>query len=162
MKTKKLAEMSMLTAVSLILFIVELRFPDIIPVYGVKLGLANIITVYAVYRFRAGETAMIVLVRVLLGAIFGGNISAIIYSMSGAAMCLVGMLLIRRIIPKNYIWLCSIFGAIFHNIGQICAAVFVTKSMAVISYLPVMTAAGCIAGLFTGLCAQIIVKRIQR
>jgi heptaprenyl diphosphate synthase len=105
---------------------------------------------------------MIVLVRVLLGAIFGGNISAIIYSMSGAAMCLVGMLLIRRIIPKNYIWLCSIFGAIFHNIGQICAAVFVTKSMAVISYLPVMTAAGCIAGLFTGLCAQIIVKRIQR
>lgn len=161
MRAKRLAELSMLTAVALIIFIVELRLPDLSAIPGVKLGLANIITVYAVYRCTSKETLLIVCTRVMLGSIFGGNISAILYSMSGALMCLAGMLLLRRIIPTNYLWLCSILGAVFHNTGQILTAVAVTRSLAVLGYYPVLIFTGCIAGLFTGICAQLVIKRLR-
>ncbi|MDD7515650.1 Gx transporter family protein [Ruminococcus flavefaciens] len=159
MKTKRLAELALLTAVALIIFIVELRIPDIIPIPGVKLGLANIITVYAVYKYSAKETAMIVFARVLLGAIFGGNISAMIYSMSGAVFCLVGMLAVKKIVPMKYIWLSSILGAILHNTGQIFIAIVMMKSFAVLSHYPFLIISGCIAGCFTGICAQLLLKR---
>lgn len=159
MRIKRLTQLSMLTATALIIFIIELRIPNIIPVPGVKLGLANIITVYAVYRFTAGETAMLVLVRIFLGAVFSGNLSALIYSASGAALCLCGMLIICRIIPNRYIWLSSVFGAILHNTGQICAAIMVMGSFSVIAYYPILLVSGSIAGLFTGFSAQLILKR---
>ena len=159
MNTKMLTRLAMLTALALIIFIVELQFPDIIPIPGVKLGLANIITVYAVYKYKAGEVAMIVVTRVVLGSFFGGNISAMMYSMSGALMCLAGMLLIKKIVPVNYIWLSSILGAILHNTGQMIVAVLVTRTLAVASLYPFLIVSGCIAGAFTGLCAQFIIKR---
>ncbi len=159
MKTKKLAELSMLTAAALIIFIVELRFPDILPIPGVKLGLANIITVYAVYRFSGKEVFLMVLTRVILGAVFSTNRSALIYSLAGALLCLAGMLLLRKIIPVKYLWLCSIIGAMLHNTGQMAVAVLVMRSAAVMAYYPVLIAAGCIAGAFTGICAQLVLKR---
>lgn len=159
MNTRKLAELSMLTAAALIVFIVELRFPDILPVPGVKLGLANIFTVYAVYRFKAKEVFLMVITRVTLGAVFSSNFSALLYSFSGAMMCLAGMLLVRRIIPVKYIWLCSIIGAILHNTGQILVAMLVMRSLAVLPFYPILLTAGCIAGAFTGICASLILKR---
>lgn len=159
MNTKKLTYMAMLTTISLIIFIVELRIPSLAPIPGMKLGLANIVTVYAVYRLSAKETAMILTARILLGSMFGGNMSALIYSISGGLLCLLGMLLLRRVIDRRQMWLCSIFGAVFHNIGQTAAAVFVMKTTAVITYLPFLLVSGCIAGAFTGLCAQYIVAR---
>ena len=161
MKTKRLAELSLLTGLALIIFIVELRFPDIIPVPGVKLGLANVITVYAVYRYKAAETALLVLSRVILGTLFASTFSALIYSLSGAVLCLAGMLLIRRIIPIRWLWLCSIIGAILHNTGQIIAASAVLRSFAVIAYYPILVISGCIAGAFTGICAQLVINKIN-
>jgi heptaprenyl diphosphate synthase len=149
--------MSLLTSLALILFVIELRVPNIVE--GVKLGLANIVTVYAVYRYSAKETAMIVFARVFLGSLFGGGISAMIYSLSGAFLCLVGMIGLRKIIPINYIWLSSVIGAMLHNIGQIAAAVVMTKSVAIVGYLPLLLVTGSIAGLFTGMSAQLIIKR---
>lgn len=160
MTTRKLTELSMLTAVALIIFIIELRLPDLSAVPGMKLGLANIITVYALYRYKFRETAMIVFVRILMGSIFGGNISAIIYSASGAVLCLLGMSLFRKIIPSEYLWICSVLGAILHNTGQIIAAACVTRTLIVVSYLPVLMVTGCIAGAFTGFCAQFVLKRL--
>ena len=159
MKTKRLAELSMLTAVALIIFIIELRIPDILPVPGVKLGLANIISVYAVYRFNAKEVCLVVFTRVILGTVFSANFSAIIYSLAGAVLCLVGMLGVKKIIPQRYIWLSSIIGAILHNTGQIVAAILIMRSFAVAVYYPMLIIAGCIAGMFTGICAQLIVSR---
>lgn len=159
MKTKKLTRLALLTALALIIFIIELQFPDIIPLPGVKLGLANIITVYAVYKFSAKEVAMIVVSRVFLGSVFGGNISALPYSMSGALLCLVGMLLIKKAVPMNFIWLSSILGAILHNTGQMAAAVLMTGTFTVMSYYPFLIVSGCIAGAFTGICAQLLIKR---
>ena len=159
MSTKKLAELSMLTAAALIVFVVELRFPDILPIPGVKLGLANIFTVYAVYSFRTGEVTLMVLTRVILGAIFCSNLSALIYSLAGAVLCLAGIIPLHRIIPEKYLWLCSIVGAMLHNTGQILAAMAIMRSPAVLPFYPILLTAGCIAGAFTGICAQLILKR---
>lgn len=158
MNAKKLTELALLTTIALTIFIVELRIPNPIPIPGAKLGLANIITVYAVYRYSARETAMILLTRILLGAIFGGNLMALLYSLSGGALCFAGMLLLHRVIPKNWIWLCSVFGAVFHNIGQIAVAVFIA-GWGMVSFLPFLLVTGCAAGAFTGGCAQLILKR---
>ena len=161
MNVKRITQLALLTTIALIIFIVELRIPNLVPIPGVKLGLANIVTVYAMYHCTVKETMMIVLARILLGSIFGGNISAIFYSLGGAMLCLAGMLLLRRVIDEKYIWICSILGAILHNIGQIAVAVVMMKTTAVISYLPFLLVSGCIAGAFTGVCAQILIGRVR-
>lgn len=161
MNVRKMTRLALLTAIALIIFIVEMRIPNLVPIYGVKLGLANIVTVYAVYHFTAKETLLIVIARILLGSVFGGNVSAIIYSLSGALLCMTGMLILRHIISEDYIWICSIIGAVLHNTGQIAAAVIMTKTTAVFTYFPFLIVSGCIAGAFTGICGQIIVSRVK-
>lgn len=160
MKAKKLTELAMLTAVALIIFVVELQIPNPIPIPGVKLGLANIITVYAIYRYRAREVLLVVLCRTILGSIFGGNMMALFYSLAGGLLCLVGMLLFKRVLSHKHIWLCSVFGAVFHNIGQITVACLIA-GIGMLVYLPFLLLSGCLAGAFTGGCAQLVVQRIS-
>lgn len=150
----------MLTGVALIIFVVELQIPNPFPIPGIKLGLANIITVYAVYRYRAGEVLMIVFCRILLAAVFSGNMMALAYSFAGSVFCLGGMLLLRRIMDRNHIWIASMLGAILHNIGQITVATLVV-GMGVLVYLPFLLVSGCLAGAFTGACAQLISHRME-
>lgn len=162
MNTKRMTELGLLTSLALIIFIVELRIPNLVPIPGVKLGLANIITVYAVYHYKAKEAAMIVFCRILLGSVFSGNISSLLYSASGAFLCLLGMLALRHIFTENQIWICSVFGALFHNTGQMIAAVIIMKTVSVVAYFPILVFSGTIAGAFTGLCAMIVIKRFDR
>jgi len=161
MSTKKLTQLSLLTAAALVLYVIEMQLPTLIPVPGVKLGLANIITVVAIYRFRFSETVLLVGVRIFLGALFAVGMSALIFSASGAILCLLGMGLLKKIIPAGYLPLSSVFGAIFHNVGQVGAAVWVLKSPGVLAYLPILLVSGCITGLFTGICAQLVQKRVN-
>ena len=162
MDVKKLTRLAMLTAFALIIFTVELQLPTLAPVPGMKLGLANIITVYAVYSFSAGETAMIVVVRVLLGSLIAGNMVSLVYSLAGGLLCLAGMLLLRRVIDKKHIWVCSILGAVLHNIGQTAAAIVMMQTKTVIAYLPFLLVSGCIAGALTGMAAQLVVSRLNK
>ena len=161
MDAKRLTRLALLTALALIIFTVELQIPTLAPVPGMKLGLANIITVYAVYSFSAGETAMILVVRVLLGSLIAGNMMSLAYSMAGGMLCLAGMLLLRRVIDKKHIWVCSILGAVLHNIGQTCAAIVLMQTSAVIAYLPFLLVSGCVAGALTGMAAQLVVSRMN-
>ena len=162
MKLRKLTELALLTAIALIIFIVELRIPNLSPIYGIKLGLSNIITVYAVFHYQPSETAMLLLCRIILGAIFSSNLISLVYSLAGGMFCLAGMLCVKKYIPERMIWLCSILGAVFHNLGQITAAVVTMQTFAVISYLPFLIISGCVAGLFTGLCAQLLLNRLGK
>lgn len=161
MKVKKIAELALLTALALIIFVVELQIPSLTPIPGIKLGLANIITVFAVYRYRAGEAALVLLARIILGSIFSGNMMAIMYSLAGGTLCLLGMLLLKRVIPERHMWLCSVFGAVLHNTGQVLAAWAVTGTVWIFGYLPVLVLSGCVAGAFTGICGQIVVNRMK-
>lgn len=160
MEVKKLTQLAMLTGVALIIFIVELQIPNPFPIPGIKLGLANIITVYAIYNYRAGEVMMIVFARIFLAAVFSGNMMALLYSLSGSILCLAGMLILKRIIDEKHIWIASVFGAVLHNIGQIAVAVAI-MGFGVLAYLPFLLVSGCLAGAFTGGCAQMVTQRIK-
>lgn len=160
MSTKKLTQLAMLTGVALIIFVIELQIPNPFPIPGIKLGLSNIITVYAIYRFQAGEVMMIVFCRIFLAAVFSGNMMALAYSFAGSVLCLAGMILLRKIIDKNHIWIASVFGAVLHNIGQILIAVQIMGT-SILVYLPFLLVSGCLAGAFTGACAQLIIGRIK-
>lgn len=162
MKIRRLTELSLLTAAALIIFIVELQIPNPFPIPGIKLGLANIITVYAVYRYRAAEVALIVAVRLILGAVFSGNYLALLYSAAGALLCLAGMLLLKKVIDEDHLWMASVLGAVLHNTGQMAAALIVMRTPQLIAYYPFLLVSGCLAGAFTGLCAQIVIKRLKK
>ena len=127
-----------------------------------QLGLANIITVYAVYRYRAPEVAMMVGVRIVLGSVFSGNWMALLYSACGSFLCLLGMLLLRRLIDERHLWIGSVCGALLHNTGQMAAALLVTQTPSLLLYFPFLIVSGCLAGLFTGLCAQLLLPRLKR
>lgn len=161
-KVKRLTELSLLTAVALIIFAVELQIPNPFPIPGIKLGLANIITVYAVYHYRWYEVSAVVILRVVLGSLFSGNMMALIYSLSGSFLCLIGMLLLRRIIDERHIWMASVFGAILHNTGQMAAALLITRTPQLLAYYPFLIVSGVLAGLFTGLLAQFVIQRLNK
>lgn len=103
---------------------------------------------------------MIVFCRIFLAAVFSGNMMALAYSLAGSVLCLAGMLLLRKIIDKNHIWIASVFGAILHNIGQITVAVLVMGT-GVLAYLPFLLVSGCLAGAFTGGRAQLVIGRVK-
>ena len=110
MKTGKLMRMALLTAVALIIFVVEAQIPVPIAVPGVKLGLSNIVTVYAVFTLGPGPALMILFCRVFLGAVFTGQMMTLMYSLAGGLLCWCSMCLLRKVMTAKQIWICSIFG----------------------------------------------------
>jgi heptaprenyl diphosphate synthase len=161
MNVKRLTRAAVLTAIALTIFMVELQIPSIVPIPGVKLGLSNIVTVYAMFLLGAADTLAILLVRILLGSIFSGNLMSLFYSLSGGLLCYLSMLVMRKIVTEKQIWVCSVIGAIAHNIGQMAAAIVVTKTPSLLVYLPVLLISGVITGAFTGLCAQFLVGKLR-
>lgn len=158
---KKIAQLACLTAMALTIFVLEMQIPPLVPIPGIKLGLANIITIFAMYRYKARDVMAVVFVRIFLGSIFGGGMMAFIYSFAGSTLCLIGMIPLHKILPMKFIWLCSVIGAVLHNIGQFCVALAVMGT-AIIAYLPFLIVSGMITGTFTGLCAQILVHKFKK
>ena len=160
--TKRLTRMGLLTALALIIFTIEAQIPSPVAIPGVKLGLANIITVYAMFCLGPRDTLLILLVRIFLGSLFTGQMMALAYSLCGGLLCYLVMLVMRRIVTEDQIWVCSVVGAIAHNIGQIIAAIAVTGTPGLAVYLPVLLVSGIIAGLFTGFAAQFTIHRMRK
>ena len=158
-KIKKLTAMALLSAVALIIFIVEAQIPLPVPIPGIKLGLSNIVTVYGVYALGPGGAAMILFVRIFLGAVFAGNFSTILYSAAGGYLALLVTVLLCRVLSGKQIWVAGVLGAVAHSIGQMIAAIFIAGTPSLAIYLPVMVLCSVVSGLFTGLCAQILVNR---
>lgn len=159
MRTRKLTTMALLLGIALILFVVEAQIPALVPIPGVKLGLSNIITVYAVYALGSRDGALILLGRVFLGAIFSGQFSTIFYSAAGGAAAILVTILLKTVLHHNQLWVAGCLGAIAHSIGQMAMAIALTGTPSLLIYLPIMIACSVVTGLFTGLCAQLILKR---
>ena len=159
--TRRLTRLALLTTIALTIFMVEAQIPVLIPIPGVKLGLANIITVYAVFVLGPGDALMILIARVFLGAVFSGQMMTLFYSLGGGLLCWLVLLGLRHLLTPRQIWLSSPISAIFHNLGQLLVAAFFLKSWVVLVYLPYLILAGTAAGLFTGLCAQVFLTRMD-
>ena len=159
MKTKKLTLLALLSAIALTIFMVEAQIPALVPIPGVKLGLANIVTVFTVFTLGPWEGAAVLFVRIFLGAVFAGNFSTIFYSAAGG-LCAIGVtILLRKILTNKQLWVAGCLGAVAHSIGQMAMAVLLTGTPSLAVYLPVMIAISIVTGLFTGLCAQFLVNR---
>lgn len=159
MKTKKLTAMALLTAIALTIFMVEAQIPPVVPLPGVKLGLSNIVTVFAVFAMGPKEAAAILFCRIFLGSIFAGNFSSILYSASGGALAILVTILLRRVLTHKQLWVAGSLGAVAHSVGQMAMAVLMTGTPAIAVYLPMLVAISIVTGLFTGLCAQFLVNR---
>lgn len=159
MKARKPALLGLLTAVALTIFLVEAQLPPVLPVPGVKLGLANIVTVFTVFALGPGEGILVLAARIFLGAVFCGNFSSILYSAAGGACAIAVTIALRRILTQKQLFVAGCLGAMAHSIGQIAMAALVLGTASVFVYLPVLLAVSLVTGLFTGLCAQFLVDR---
>lgn len=159
MKTKHITLCGILIAVSLIIFIIENQIPALLPVPGIKLGLSNIIILFALLYLPPKETLLILVARILLSAVLTSAPSTMLYSLTGGLGCLITELILIRRPGKQYIVAISPAGAIVHNIFQLIVAFFVTQTPNIFFYLPILIISGIITGLFTGLCIYFLDKK---
>ena len=160
--TKKLVLMALLTALSLGIWVIEAQIPPLVPVPGVKLGLANIVTLAAMVLLGKREAGDILLARVVLGSLFAGSFSAIIFSLAGGVLAWAVMALTLNAFSEKQIWIVSALGALAHNAGQLIAAIAVTKTPALLWYGPALAASAVVTGVFTGLAAMYLLRAAKR
>lgn len=159
-KTRKLALMAMLTAFSLIVFVIEAQIPPIgIP--GAKLGLANVITLVAMVILGRKEAGAILIVRIIMGSMFTGSVSSLMFSIAGGLLAYAVMCMTVGLFPEKLLWVVSVFGALAHNIGQLAVSVAITKTAGILVYAPALMAIGIVTGVFTGFAAIYLVRALK-
>ena len=159
MKIKKLTQMALLTAIALTIFMLEAQIPAPVPTPGIKLGLSNIVTLFAVFVLGGRDASAILFARVFWGAVFSGQFSTVFYSAAGGFLALLTAIGLKQILTANQFWVAGCLGAIAHSVGQMTVAVLMTDTPSLLIYLPVMILCSVITGMFTGLCAQLLVNR---
>ena len=159
--TKQLTLCALLTAMALGLSYLENFFPLAlaIPIPGVKLGLANIVTLFALYILGPVQALMILIARCFLGAVFAGNMNALIFSLLGGVTAMLMMILLSRF-RKLSVYGVSIGGAAAHNCGQVAAAIFTLGNTAPLYYLPILLCVALFTGALTGLIAACLFKAL--
>ena len=161
MKTKKVAFLSMSIALAMILSFVESQIPALVAVPGIKVGLPNIVIVFLLYRVGWKETVLVSLFRIFLVSLLFGNIQSMTFSLLGAFLSLLFMILLKKLQLFSCITV-SVVGGVLHNVGQILAACFWTQTTQIAFYLPVLLISGTVAGTLIGLLAGILVKRLEK
>ena len=158
MKTRRLTTLALLTAGAMILSYVESMLPSFgIP--GVKMGLANIAVIFALYRLGWKEALGISLVRVFMVSMLFGSMSALLYSLAGAALSLGVMTLLKRMDRFSGTGV-SVAGGVAHNAGQILMAILLLGNARLVYYYPILVVSGVGGGILTGLAAGMLIRRI--
>ena len=116
---KRLTTLALLTTIALTIFVVESAIPTLVPIPGVKLGLANIVTLFVLKRYKFSDAAIVLAMRIILATIFTGQAVSFIYSVSGGFLCLIVMAAVNKLLRGQYIFLTGILGAVSHNAGCI-------------------------------------------
>lgn len=159
--TKQMVTLSALVAVAMILSYIESMIPAFVAVPGVKMGLSNIATVFALYALGWPYAICVSLVRVLLSALLFGNTVSLIYSLSGAILALTSMILLKKLNCFSSVGI-SVVGGLCHNVGQVAAACVVMETAAISLYIIPLTISGTIAGVVIGLIAGNLVERVKK
>lgn len=159
METRKIAQTGMLVAVAFVLSWLESMLPLQVG-YGIKLGLSNIVVMLALYNCSVKEAFGIALIRILLVGFTFGNLSIMLYSLAGGMLSFVVMVFLKRT-DKFSVYGVSVAGGVCHNIGQILVALAVLRTSRLVYYLPVLMLSGCVAGVFIGFAAGVLIKRLK-
>ena len=160
MKASKLSLMALSVSLAMILSFVESQIPAMVAIPGVKVGLANIVVVFALYKLGWKHAAVISLTRVfLVGLLFGNGIS-ILYSFTGAIVSFAAMLLLKK--AKVFSTMAvSVAGGVLHNLGQIAMACVIMGTDVLRYYAPFLILSGTLAGIAIGVLAAIMIRRID-
>ena len=163
-KTSRLVYVGLLVAQALVLHIIERMIPVPFVTPGAKLGLANLVTVIALYTLDSKKDAfLVILLRLTLSTMFGGSLSSFMYSAAGGTLSFLAMLAIKEIFKdKVSIVGVSSAGAIFHNIGQLIIASAIVNNIAVMLYLPILSVVGIVTGIFIGITANYVVNHLKK
>lgn len=160
-KTTHLTRLALFTTLALAIYGTESLLPPLLPLPGMKLGLANIITLLVLSKYGAKDTLPVLLARIFLSTFAFGQALSLLYSLSGGLCCFAAMYVVNRLLKGQYLYITSIFGAICHNLGQILIALLLTRTPGVLSYLPFLILCAIVTGLFTGLCAKFAGKLLH-
>ena len=158
-KTQRLARMGLLTSLALIVSYVEFLIPLPIGIPGVKLGLANLVIVWALYALEPMEALTVNAARILLAGCLFGNLSMILYSLAGASLSFICMCLAKRSGAFGVVGV-SLAGGVSHNLGQLLMAMLALESLNLIYYGPVLLLAGLITGFLIGIVTGEVQKRL--
>lgn len=156
----KAAYLGVFTALALIFSYIETLIPFQIGIPGVKLGLANLIIVIALYKMRVRDALALSVVRILLAGFLFANLFSIIYSLAGGVLSLAVMAFLKKRGTFSVIGV-SVAGGVFHNIGQLLVAMFVVETFSVAYYVPVLLVAGVITGCLIGIVSNEMLKRLS-
>lgn len=156
----RVAYFGVFTALALIFSYVETLIPIQLGIPGVKLGLANLIIVIALYKISLKETYLLSVTRVVLSGFMFGNMFAILYSLAGGLLSLTVMAILKKAGEFSVMGV-SIAGGVAHNIGQLIVAMIVIETFSVAYYIPVLLIAGLITGMLIGIAANETLKRIK-
>lgn len=159
--TKKLTVSALLVALAMIFSYIEVLIPFNFGIPGIKLGLANLVVVVALYLLGTKQAFMISMVRIILVAFTFGSLAALLYSIAGGILSFAVMALCRKIKGLSVMGV-SVAGGVSHNIGQIIVAVFVVENMNLLFYVPVLMIAGIVTGLLIGLVAGMVLPAVKK
>ena len=137
------------------------QIPAPVPIPGVKLGLSNIITLVAMLLLGRKEAGAILLVRVLMGAMFAGSPSTLLFSAAGGLFAYLVMCLTTGVFSDKQLWIVSALAGVAHNAGQLLACALVVKTPGVLAYAPILAASGVITGVFTGFAAMYLIRALR-
>ena len=158
MKTKKVAMLGLTIALAMIMSYIEALVPLSFAVPGIKMGLANIVIIFVLYKIGTKEAILVSLIRVILVSLLFSNVMAMAYSIDGAVLSLSVMWLLKKTDKFSFVGV-SIAGGIMHNVGQITVASFMLETNIVTYYLPYLVLSGTIAGVIVGIAAALLIKR---
>ena len=161
MTTKKVAFLGLSIALAMVLSFVESQIPALVAIPGIKVGLPNLVMIFLLYKVGWRETVIVSIIRIILVSLLFGNVQTMTFSIAGAVLSLLAMILLKKTNWFSCIAV-SVVGGVFHNIGQIIAACVWTQTAQIAFYLPVLLISGTIAGAIIGLVAGILVKRLEK
>ena len=158
--TKKLTTLAMMATFALILSYVESRIPALVAIPGVKVGLANIVVIFVLYKLGLKEAIVISAIRVFIVAMSFGSPVSMIYSLAGAVLSLAVMFLLKKLTPLTEV-VVSVCGGVMHNVAQIAVASVILDTNVVVYYLPFLVLSGTLAGIAVGVAGALLIKRVK-
>ena len=159
-KVKRIALFGMLTALAFTLSYFESLIPFNFGIPGMKLGLANLVVVVALYIMKPSEAFAVAMIRIFLAAMTFGNFSSLAYSLCGGLLSFAVMCAAKK--TKLSVIGVSILGGVCHNMGQIIVAAVIMETSRIAYYLPVLIAAGLVTGMLLGIASKLVIDRFEK
>ena len=155
------AQSGVLIALALVFSYVEHLIPIPTPVPGIKIGLANLVSLTGLFFLNPVQVFVILVARIILAGLMFGNLSTIIYSLAGGVVSFIVMYMFKRLKLFSALGI-SMLGGVFHNLAQLCVACIILNSTSLLMYLPVLIIAGTVSGILIGTVTELVSKSVRR